>query len=78
MVIQHVCNKFQSSGLIKFQSVLCSQRLKLGFNIRIRIYPDNPVIREKIIVSGYFHPNTRILSGYIRVIRIKFQYLISG
>ena len=35
--------------------------LEVGFNIRIRIYPDNPVIREKLFVSGYFsseYPNT--------------------
>ena len=51
----------------------------IGFNIRTRIYPDNLVIRQKLFVSGYiFHPNTRILFGYNRVIRIKFQYFISG
>ena len=36
------------------------KQLLLRFNIRIRIYPDNPVIRWKLFVSGYFsceYPN---------------------
>ena len=36
----------------------------LGFNIRIRIYPDNPVIRYKLFVPGYFS------SEFLKTIRI--------